>query len=189
MLTIKKHSGIHHEDACSLIKRSYESSGYTFSRDDFMNFNIERTLFTLTHRDMGLVGTISLIKCLGKDTLPLSSIYGKELEALLKKYTKVYEVSGFAVDKDKIKKTPTKEAMLGTKILFKAVYAEAIEIDAELLLITISPKHSSFYKLLGFEEFGEPKLYPFVNTRAIAMKLNLGDKERVGRTFLSKILF
>ena len=159
-------------DVFNLIHNVYALEGYTTSFDDFMSYKDRRTTFTLAQNEK-LIGTLSLIECTGEETLPLSSLYQDELGQLLTKYKKVYEVGSFAMDKQAFKNSFSKESLQGTRMLFKAILDEAKSVGADILVIVINPKHLTFYKLMGFQEFGEQKFYPVVHAPAIPLYLDL----------------
>ncbi len=176
MLYVKKSTGMHDEHAYTLIKDIYKIQGYQFSKQDFLKCNELRTLFTLhtnKDKDGDLIGTISLMKDKGGQSLPLSSIYLDEIEDLRQVYTSIYEVGNFVIDSRKINNRFSQESLLASRLLFKEVYQEAINMEVELLVMVINPKHLSFYKLIGFKEFGPTKLYPSVNAPAIPIKFDL----------------
>lgn len=171
MLQIQKNKNTDNE-VFELIHNIYSQEGYTTSFDDYMSYKSRRTTFTLI-LDEKLSGTLSLIECTGEETLPLSSLYRDELKELLVKYKKIYEVGSFAMDKQAFKNSFSKESLLGTRMLFKAVLDEAKSVKADLLVIVINPRHLTFYKLMGFQEFGDQKFYPVVHAPAIPLYLDL----------------
>jgi hypothetical protein len=171
-LHIKKSIGEHNEEAFDLVRDIYEIEGYQFQKQDFLKYNDMRTLFTL-HKNEELLGTISMLKDVGGMSLPLSSLYQDEVEALRQVYREIYEVGNFVIDSRKVLNRFSQESLLGSRLLFKEVYEEAKRIKAELLVIVINPKHLSFYKLIGFKEFGTTKFYPFVNAPAVPLKYEI----------------
>lgn len=185
MLQIQKNSTAYTDAAYSLIEEVYKEENYMIQKNDFVKYHNQRTFFTL-HKYDELIGTISLIECKGKETLPLSSLYASELEGLLKTYSRVYEVGSFAINKKKFGDRVGSESLKGTQLLFRAVYEEAKRFGADLLVVAINPKHLSFYTLIGFQTFGEQKFYPFVEAAAVPLYLNL-KSGAVAESFLSRV--
>lgn len=185
MLQIQKNNQQYDDEVFSLIEEVYRLEKYSVEKRDFLKYSDQRIFFTL-HKHEELIGTISLIECRGKDTLPLSALYAAELEGLLQKHPRVYEVGSFAIDKNKLMNRFSQESLQGTRLLFRAVYEEAKQRSADLLVIAINPKHLTFYTLIGFQKFGEQKFYPFVEAPAIPLFLNL-KSGTVVESFLSRI--
>ena len=183
-LHIKKSIGEHNEDVFNLVRDIYELEGYQFLKEDFLKYNNLRTLFTL-YKDDNLLGTISLLKDKGEASLPLCSLYEDEINVLRQSNSSIYEVGNFVMDKRKIVNRFSQESLLGSKLLFKEVYEEAKTINAELLVIVVNPKHLTFYKLIGFTEFGPTKFYSFVNAPAVPLKFDLTSK--VDENFFSRM--
>lgn len=172
MLEIQKNSTQYIDAAYTLLEGVYQNEKYCIQKSDFVKYNNQRTFFTL-HKYDELIGTISLIECQGKETLPLSSLYATELDGLLQQYSCVYEVGSFAIDKNKIGDRYGGESLKGARLLFKAVYEEAKRFGADLLVVAVNPKHLSFYTLIGFQKFGEQKMYPFVEAPAVPLFLTM----------------
>ncbi len=185
MYNIKKQEKSHNDDVFNLVRDIYLTEKYSFPKEDFIKYNSNRTLFTF-YRNNDLIGTISLIAESEHCSLPLSSLYAQELGEVKKQNKKIFEVGNFVMDKRKIAHRFSKDSLLGTRMLFRAIYEEARTKKADALVVVVNPKHLSFYKILGFVQFGEQKHYEFVNNAAVPLILSLRN-QNFTEGFLARI--
>ncbi|MEZ4195560.1 MAG: hypothetical protein R3B53_04205 [Candidatus Paceibacterota bacterium] len=155
-----------------LITQVYQGEGYISSDSDsgskiteFLG-NPDTKTFVATLDDK-IVGTVSLAVD-SSDGLPMDVIFREELNPVRQAGKSIAEVCQFVVDKDFLKDNIDKAdlSVIESNItlgLLKHVIMYGLEVDLDLFVFTINPKHRIFYESLGALQVGEEKVYPSVN--------------------------
>lgn len=165
--------------ALELVRETYDKEGYTTSdteRNDFFNTMPPNTTTFNTFLYTGqMLGTISLV--FDEDgSIPMNTLYNKEISILRNKGLKIAEVSRFAVNKDfphlSHKTTDKIKHKLEISIeLFKIIFHYSLHKKIDALCIAINPKHAMLYNSLGFNNLGELRNYPSVNNAPAVAKI------------------
>ncbi|MEK7604205.1 MAG: hypothetical protein AAB442_00130 [Patescibacteria group bacterium] len=154
--------------AQDIVRRVYAAQGYDLSEGVFVRFlrTPNAVVWGLFEEDV-LFGTISIIPD-SEAGLPMDSLYAEELAPFRAEGKKIAEVVQFAIDHTLKKPSPFEAVPLLITVLS---YARTQKIDT--ICISIHPKHSQFYHMLGFEKIGDLKQYQAVAAPAVAYALPL----------------
>lgn len=165
-----------HDRASALVYKKYQQSNYIKEGE---NLSIQQYLKKESSITFGayacgvMYGTVSLVFD-NPEGLPLETIFKDEVTSLRQEGKKLAEAVQFAVDQDICKQVlPPHEVFFATLPLFARIIQEAKNREVDTLLISVNPKHVSFYEKVGFTIFGEEKHYGAVSAPAIAMSLSL----------------
>lgn len=168
------------EAALRLVYRSYLRAGLMEPNEEEIRITPHHLLpstaiFVAKVREE-VVSTVSLV-CDGELGLPISHVYGEEIERRKQRGIKLGELTCLA---DRRKHLARRLTLLLGLFRLMAYYARQQGVDQ--LVIAVHPKHAPFYqRLLKFERIGDERAYTSVlNNPAVALCLDFArvDRER-----------
>ena len=154
------------QSASMLISRMYAWRGYR-SRFTVGDRPDEMALIAVDYHRGNAIATLS-IRLDGQEGLPADELYGEQIGQLRNDGRRLCEMVKFAIE-DGVNSIQ----LLGALFHVAFIYAHRLQ-GCHDLLAEVTPTHAMFYRrLLHFEQFGEEKLNPRVNTRGVLLRLNL----------------
>lgn len=183
------------ERAAMIVDKKYRKEGYITEgepkRHGIASYLTEENSEIIgIFADKVMYGTLSLAFD-GGDGLPMDSIYKDEIDIFRLKKHKIGEVVQFALDQDIAKEhLSLLEAPVAAVPLFGYLLSYAKKNEFDYLCISVNPKHVSFYKLLGFEQFGDLKHYASVDAPAVALALKMENvtSDTFGNNAITKMI-
>lgn len=164
-------------DASMLINKMYAWRGYgsghsVDARPDQM------ALVATDYRSGDAIGTLTVALDRGGAGLLASRLYDKEVDQLRAQGRRLCEMIKFAVDRS-VKSKSVLTALFHVSFIYAYHLGGCTD-----LLIEVTPQHALFYKhLLHFEQAGEERLNPRVNTRGVLLRLDLDHAAEQIRKF------
>jgi hypothetical protein len=150
------------EQAFELVASNYRARGYESSDARSLRFTRFHALpdtVTFVAKDEGrVIATLSLVLDNTLLGLPMESIYQEEIAALRSQGRQICEVTSLADCNLSLR-----EFMPVFVALMNLLTQYFLKAQANAMLITINPRHRSFYrKVMGFVPFGPWRAYPSV---------------------------
>lgn len=150
------------EDAYRLVADSYRARGYEAADAEGIRFTLYHALPDSTtfvaKRDGRVIATLSMVADNVLLGLPMECIYGGEVDCLRAAGRRLVEVTCLA-DRD----LGLREFVPVFTTLMALLSQYAVELGADVAVITVNPRHRNFYrKVMGFEPLGPPRTYPTV---------------------------
>lgn len=163
------------EEALKLVHYSYVRSGYMREHESGLRFNIHyaspatRTIVNVVNED--ITSTVSLFSDSNLG-LPLDSIYPREADELRQMGRRPGE-AGMLADR----RSDIRRSVKTVLDMMRMLYWTAMEIGLTDLMVTVNPKHVTFYtNLFCFEQFGAEKSYDAVDgAPAVLLRMNIAD--------------
>lgn len=149
-----------------LLKRRYAWRGYEVDGIDRRSPN--RIALSACDHEEKVVATISV----GLDSsagLFVDALYRSEVDRARAGERRVCEFTKLAIDE-----TVRSKPVLAALFHIAFIYARRLNCCTDLF-IELNPRHVAFYKrMLGFNEWGDPRFDPRVGAPAVLMRLDLG---------------
>lgn len=163
-------------DASMLINKMYAWRGYGSghnidARPDQM------ALVASDYRNGDAIGTLTVSLDRG-DNMLASRLYADEVDRLRSNGRRLCEMIKFAVDRS-VKSKSVLTALFHVSFIYAYHLSKCTD-----LLIEVTPQHAVFYRhMLHFDQLGEERLNPRVNTRGVLLRLDLGHAAEQIRQF------
>ena len=160
------------QQAFTLVHDVYLKEGYlkkpTKSGMFFSIFSLlPETVIIAAKSYLNVISTLTEIFDTKEFGLPMDSLYKNEVEQLRKQSRKIVELSALATSE----KYRWKNLFM---YIVKVMYWYSVYRGTTDILITVNPKHVSFYKnIFLFEDFGPERYYPRVGAPAVALRIDM----------------